>query len=429
MDTLETVRIRSLEGIELQGKRILFRPDINSPIDRDTRRIVNTNRIEKAAITLKRLLEGKAKVAIIAHQGDTLDYQNLIAMEEHAQILSKLTGFSVTYIDDVCGPAAIESVRNLKEGQAVLLGNLRYLTEEVTAFEKEVKLTAQEMQNTFLVRSLASEFDLYVNDAFAAAHRNSPSMVAFQEILPTVAGEQLVAEYIALSSIATSPKHPCVFVLGGAKISDAFGMMHHVLDNQVADTILCGGITAQVMLIAQGITLGKAVDQFLADRDLTGFIEEAQKLLQEFPDKIVVPVDLAYEHHGERAEASIQEIDESPVLQKNLFYDLGHQSIDTYKQIIGEAATIFINGPAGVYEDPRWEEGTKAIWQAIADAPGYTVVGGGDTITAATQFTDLSRYSYVCTAGGAMIRFLSGKKLPLIQAMEAAYQREQGANT
>jgi phosphoglycerate kinase len=427
MDTLETIRIQGLDGIDLQGKRVLFRPDINSPIDKETKQIVNTNRLEKAAITLKRLLEEKAKVAIIAHQGDTLDYQNLIAMEEHAHILSELTGFSVAYIDDVCGPAAIEVVRNLKSGEAILLGNLRYLTEEVTAFEKEVKLTAQQMQQTYLVRSLASEFDLYVNDAFAAAHRNSPSMVAFQEILPTAGGEQLVAEYTALSSIATSPKHPCVFVLGGAKISDAFGMMHHVLENHVADTILCGGVTAQVMLIAQGITLGKAVDQFLSDRDLTGFIEEARNLLQQFPDKIAVPVDLAYEEHGKRTEASVEEINSSPALQKHLFYDLGRQSIDTYRQIISEAATIFINGPAGVYEDPRWEVGTKDIWQAIADAPGYTVVGGGDTITAAAQFTDLNQYSYVCTAGGAMIRFLSGKKLPLIQAMEAAYQRYQGA--
>jgi len=307
----------------------------------------------------------------------------------------------------------------------VLLGNLRYLSEEITAFEKEVKLTPQEMQHTWLVRSLAPLFDLYVNDAFAAAHRSSPSMVAFQEVLPTAGGRQLVAEYTALSNVASHPIHPCVFVLGGGKISDAFGMMKHVLANNTADKILCGGITALVMLLAQDKELGQKTRAFLQDRDLTHFIDEARELVTMWPDRFVTPIDLAYEVDGKRTEADVSSIAVSADLQTNLFPDLGEKTIELYKAEIAKAGSVFVNGPAGVYEDSRWEKATKEIWRAIASCKGYTVIGGGDTITAATKFTNLEDYSYVCTAGGAMVRFLSGKKLPLIQAMEKAWERDK----
>ena len=316
-------------------------------------------------------------------------------------------------------------MKTLKEGEAVLLGNLRYLSEEITAFEKEVKLAPQEMQSTWLVRSLAPLFDLYVNDAFAAAHRSSPSMVAFQEVLPTAGGKQLVAEYTALSNVASHPIHPCIFVLGGGKISDAFGMMKHVLANNTADKILCGGITALVMLLAQNKELGQRIRTFLQDRDLTHFIDEARELLAVWPDRFVTPLDLAYEKDGERFESDVLEIVERDELQTKLFPDLGSKSIELYKTEIAKAGSVFVNGPAGVYEDSRWERATKEIWKAIAACNAYTVIGGGDTITAATKFTNLEDYSYVCTAGGAMVRFLSGKKLPLILAMEKAWERDK----
>ena len=419
----QCISIKTLEDFDVKGRTVLFRPDINSPIDVKTKKIVNTNRLEKAAPTLKALLDGGSKVAIIAHQGDTLDYQNLIPLREHAQILSKFTGYDIMYIDDVCGLAAIEKIKNLKEGEAVILGNLRYLSEEITAFEKEVKLKPYEMLETWLVRSLAPVIDLYVNDAFAAAHRNAPSMVAFQELLPTAGGKQLVAEYTALSKVASIPTHPCVFVLGGGKISDAFGMMRNVLSNRTADKILTTGLTGLVMLLAKGIKLGSATENFLADRDLMVFVDEAKRLLSQWEENFLCPEDLAYEHHGEREEIAIASIKNNQTLQEKLFFDIGSKTIETYTAELKTAGSVFVNGPAGVYEDPCWEKGTKEMWKAIAEAPGYTVIGGGDTITAATKFTDLKKFSYVCTAGGAMVRFLSGKKLPLIEAMEKAFDR------
>ena len=174
-------KINSIKDFNYKGKTVLLRLDINSPIDSKTKKITNENRINKSLPTLEYLLSQGAKVAIIAHQGDTLDYHNLISMAEHAALLSKKLGRKVEYIDDVCGPAAQQAVKNLQYGEAILLGNLRYLTEEVSTFESAVKLEPKDMLQTYLVRNLAPLFDCYVNDAFSAAHRNAPSMVAFQE--------------------------------------------------------------------------------------------------------------------------------------------------------------------------------------------------------------------------------------------------------
>ncbi|MCX7027744.1 MAG: phosphoglycerate kinase [Spirochaetes bacterium] len=422
------LKIRPISDFAIAGKTVIFRPDINSPIDPETKKIVNTNRLEKTVPTLNALLEGGAKVVLIAHQGDTLDYQNLIPLEEHAAILSRLSGKKVAYIDDVCGPAAIAAARALRPGEAVILGNLRYLTEEISTFETVVKLSAAEMTQTWLVRRLAPLADLYVNDAFAAAHRNAPSMVAFQELLPTAGGIQLMDEYGALKRVLDNPKRPCVYVLGGAKISDAFDMMRKVLTEGSADKILTAGLTGLVMHIARGVDLGPVVDKFLKDRALDAFIPEAKALLAEFGDKYILPQDLAYETKGAdgkpaRAEASIADLPKD-----RLFPDVGHGTIAEFRGMIAGAGSIFVNGPAGVYETPLWADGTREIWNAIANAPGYTVIGGGDTISAAARFTDMKKYGYVCTGGGSMVRFLAGKRLPLIEAMEKAGDREVPAS-
>ena len=361
-----------------------------------------------------------AKVAIIAHQGDTLDYQNLIPMKEHAEKLAEKLGLKVRYVDDVCGPMAQAAIETLDDGEAILLGNLRYLCEEISTFEAVVKLTPEEMLNTWLVRSLAPLFDLYVNDAFAAAHRSAPSMVAFQELLPSAAGPLFFDEVTTLSMILNGPETPSIFVLGGAKISDAFGMMEQVLENGTADKILTSGVTGEVFLRASGLKLGSKVDAFLDDKGLTEFIVEAKKLLDAYGEKILMPTDLAYSKGGVRME--MRTVD-API--DELFLDIGSETIATYVKEIEQAGTIFVNGPAGVYEDVLFENGTRDIWQAMAGAPGFTVIGGGDSVSATSKFTDPADMNYICTAGGAMVRFLSGKQLPLIAAMQKAGAREK----
>jgi phosphoglycerate kinase len=410
--------MKALGDFDFKGKTVLLRVDINSPIDPATKRIVNENRIRESVPTIRKLWDAGAKVAIIAHQGDTLDYQNLITMEEHAEKLSAHLGKRVAYIDDVCGPAAQAKVKALQPGEAILLGNLRYLSEEISTFENAVKLRPDEMLNTYLVRGLAPIVDYYVNDAFAAAHRNSPSMVAFQELKPTAAGDLLFREVAALDKVMTSPDHPSVFVLGGAKISDAFGMMKQVLERGTADRILTCGITGEIFLLAKGYRLGATKERFLKDRELDVFVNDSKSYLAAFPGKIAMPLDLAYEAGGERREIAIEDLP-----AEHMYKDIGRKTIAEYQRIINDAGTLFVNGPAGVYEEKLFEDGTRSIWKAIAAAPGYSVIGGGDTVSAAAKFVDLKDINYVCTAGGAMVRYLSGKKLPLIAAMEKAHDR------
>ena len=405
--------MNSLDAFDYDAKTVLLRVDINSPIDPQTKLITNENRLQKSLPTIQKLLERGAKLAIIAHQGDTLDYQNLRSMQEHAQKLTRYLGTTVDYIDDVCGPAAQEKIASLQNGEAVLLGNLRYLSEEISTFENAVKLKPEEMLDTYLVRSLAPLIDIYVNDAFAAAHRNAPSMVAFQQLKPSAAGDLLFDEVAALNKLMRAPEHPSVFVLGGAKISDAFGMMQQVLASGTADKILSCGITGEIMLLADGYRLGDAKEQFLKDRGLDVFVADAKSYLEDFPGKIAYPSDLAYSVDGRREEIAIEELP-----AEHMFMDIGARTIAAYEAEISAAKTLFVNGPPGVYEDPLFEDGTKAIWNAIAAADGYSVIGGGDTVTAAAKFVDLDDINYVCTAGGAMVRYLSGKKLPLIEAME-----------
>ena len=409
------LKITPMSELDFNNKKVLLRLDINSPIDAD-KKIVNENRIKKSLPTLEYLIKQNAKIAIIAHQGDTLDYQNLIPLKEHAEKLTGLLGREVTYIDDVCGPAALEAVNNLKSGELIILGNVRYLCEEISTFENVVKLNADEMLDTFIVRSLAPIFDVYVNDAFAAAHRNCPSMVAFQEILPSAAGELMFKEVSALSKVMASPAKPLVFVLGGAKISDAFGMMKQVLENDSADKILTTGVTGEIFLLAKGISIGETKMKFIKDRSLEEFIKPAKEYLEKYSDKIEIPSDLAFEKNGVRDEINIDNLPAD-----EMFMDIGSDTIARYEREIEKAGTIFVNGPAGVYENELFAKGTDKLWQSIAKAEGYSVIGGGDTVSAAAKFVDLENIDYVCTAGGAMVRFLSGKKLPLIEAMEKAY--------
>lgn len=404
--------IRSIEGIDFKDKLVLFRPDINSPIN-DKGKIINFNRINQTLPTLEYLLNDGARVAIIAHQGDVLDYQNLMPLSEHASILSKLTEKTISYIDDVCGDAAIEKIKQLKSGEAIILGNLRYLSEEMSSFEEYVKLEPKDMGNVYLIRRLAPIFDFYVNDAFAAAHRAAPSIIGFQEILPSAAGFLFFKEYTMLSKVLENSQRPVTFIFGGAKVSDSFSIMEKILSDNIADNILTCGLLAQLMHIAKGNDLGEKTRDFLNNKNILIYMKEAEKLLKDYGEKIILPLDFAYENNGRRTEISLKNF---PVNIDIL--DIGSKTISLYTGYILESKTLFYNGPAGVYESVKFQDGTKKIFEAIAESDAFSIIGGGDTVTAAKKFVDDSSFSYISTAGGAMIRFLSGKTLPLIKAME-----------
>jgi len=404
--------ISSIDEGEFSGKRVLLRVDINSPIDRSTGRIVNDNRIRKSIPTINDLLAKGARLAIIAHQGDTTDYGSLISLAEHAERLAGALGRPVQFIEDVAGPAAVEKILALEDGEVLLLDNIRYLTEEVSTFEDSVKQEPADMANCYLVRRFAPIFDSYVNDAFAAAHRNSPSMVAFQALLPSYAGRLLMRELSALQAITENPARPCVYMLGGSRAGDAFGMIQQVLDDGSADKLLLSGLIGEIFMMADGVDIGEKTRQFILAKGFEPYVGQAEQYLAQHRDKIAYPCDVAVESDGAR-----QNVDIGALTDDMMISDIGDQTIEEFSAIVAAAKTILVNGPPGIYESEMFDKGTRSLWTAVADAKGFTVVGGGDSVTSFARFVDTSKLDYVSTAGGALIRYLSGVELPLLRAM------------
>jgi len=404
--------IPSIDDGDFAGKRVLLRVDINSPIDRDTGRIVNDNRIQKSVPTINDLLEKGARLAIIAHQGDTTDYGSLISLEEHATRLAEALGKPVQFVEDVAGPAAVEKILGLADGEALLLDNIRYLTEEVSTFEDSVTQEPDDMASCYLVRRLALVFDCYVNDAFAAAHRNSPSMVAFQTLMPSYAGRLLMQELSALQAITESPARPCIYMLGGSRAGDAFGMIEQVLSDGSADKLLLSGLVGEIFMLADGVDIGETTRQFILAKGFEPYIGQARQFLEQHRDAISYPGDVAIEADGVRLNVDITAIDDDMMIS-----DVGDQTIADYSEAIAAAKTILVNGPPGIYENALFEKGTQSLWNAVVDSDGFSVIGGGDSVTSFARYVDMSKLNYVSTAGGALIRYLSGVELPLIKAM------------
>ena len=410
--------IRTLDEVNVHGKTVLCRIDINQPVDRETGTLKSISRIRACVPTLRDLSEKGAKLVLLAHQGSDIEYQNYYTTEPHSKVLSELLGKEVKFIPDVCGPAAQEAIRSMKDGEILLLDNVRFMAEEQTLFEMKLQLTHAQQAQTVLVRKLAPLADLYVCDAFAAAHRDQPSLCGFEQVLPSAMGRLFEQEYCVVSGLMENPERPCTFVLGGAKISDAFLMLRSVLEKGAADHILTGGLVGNILLAAEGKEIGAGSLAFIEKSGYSTFIETAGDLLAEYRDKIVLPVDAAWTENGERREAAIGSIPTDAGLT-----DIGSQTAALYQKIIRESKTVFVNGPMGVFEKPETELGTRAVWDALGDTAAYTVVGGGDSITATTKYNKTDAINYICTGGGALIRFLTGEELPVVKALRYAAKK------
>ena len=407
----------TLDDFDLKGKTVLARFDMNSPLDPKRREPKDITRIKKSLPTLRELAEKGAKTVILIHQGSDIEYHNYASTKPHSRIISQLLEKPVDYIDDVCGPAARDKIRNLENSQILMLENVRFMAEEMTLFETKLDLTPEEQAKTLVVRKLAPLADLYICDAFAAAHRSQPTLVGIEEVLPSAMGRLFEKEITSLNQLIKNPEKPCIFILGGAKIQDAFLMINSILKNNIANLILATGLVAQVMLLAKGISLGKPSEDLIKKKNLEEYIEKSKDILNKFRDKIKLPIDLAYVSGGRKE----VEVDNLPVDQ--VLMDIGSNTIAEYERIIKDTKTIFFNGPAGVFEKTETEIGTKAILTAIAESSAFSVVGGGDSIAAVNKYNLADNISYISTGGGALVRFLSGEELPVIKALRKSARK------
>jgi phosphoglycerate kinase len=399
----------TLDDVQVEDKVVLVRVDFNSPVDPESKKVLDDSRIRAhGESTIKELAEKGAKVVVLAHQGRKGD-PDFIPLKQHAEILGKVLGKPVRYVDDVFGEKAKEAIKGLRSGEILVLDNVRNFAGET----KEG--TPEQHAETELVKNLAPLADIFVNDAFAAAHRAHVSIIGFTAALPSVAGRIMERELKSLSKVLEKPEKPCVFIFGGAKGDDSLEISRYVLGNNIADYVLTGGVIGQLFLAAKGVDLGKPNMNFLEKKELMGLLPGIKDLMQKYPGKIKMPVDVAVEADGKRKEISVDALPTNYQM-----FDIGAKTVEEYAKMIRNAKSIVVSGPMGVFERSEFIFGTKRIFEEIANSKAFSLAGGGHTIAALQELGLSNKISYVSTAGGALIEFLMGKKLPGVVALEKA---------
>ncbi|MBO5519131.1 MAG: phosphoglycerate kinase [Candidatus Methanomethylophilus sp.] len=396
----------TLGDMNFKGKRVLLRVDINCPMDKKTLKIINDVRIRAVIPTIRELLGKKAKLVILAHQSrkGKWDFTDL---SQHAQLLSKNLNTPVRYVNDVLGEEAKKAIQEVKEGEVLLLGNVRELDSESKSLPMEEHAKGE------LVTALAPLFDLYVCDAFGAAHRSQCSLVGFDDVLPSASGRLMAKEMYALETIFNNPRRPSVFILGGAKFGDVPHMIDRVLGSNTADTVIVVGLAGNAFLMARGVDIGEASKVPLQEELTEENFKKAQDVMAKYGQRILLPTDVAVEKDGKRVSVNIGDM-----ATAGAALDIGDQSVEKFRKVLQVSKTSFMSGPAGMFEKDGFEVGTKAIMTAMVESGGLSVLGGGHTSAAAERFDLADSMSYVSTGGGALETFLLKDPLPVIVALE-----------
>ncbi|MEJ2258933.1 MAG: phosphoglycerate kinase [Nitrosopumilaceae archaeon] len=401
MNNRMVVKVLTLDDFDLKDKTVFLRVDMNCPIDPETMEITGTKRIEEAIETIKALEE--AKVVVASHQG-RVGNKDYTGMDKHAEVLEKLLNKKVKYVEDVIGQAAQNEIKNLQNGEVLLLDNLRLCAEENYEFSPEAA------SKTIMVSRLSKLFDLCVLDSFPSAHRSHPSIVGFPQVLPACAGRIVEREVRNLDEIMTVAKAPHVIVLGGSKVPDRLEAIKLLIQNGRADHVLLTGVIGNVFMRAQA-----RIKFPLGIKREEEVVAKAHSLIGEYPDVFSTPVDIAIDKDGERVEMDVREINKGDKI-----YDLGPKTVDFYSKLIAGAGTVFISGPAGYFEKENFSYGTKGLLEAVANSMATTIVSGGHLTSVLKSHGLAEKINHISTAGGALVLYLTGEKLPMIKALEDA---------
>lgn len=391
----------TMDDVDLTDKRVLVRVDINSPIGPNGE-IMDENRIREASITIRELSE--SKVVIMSHQGRP-GKSDFVSLENHAKVLEKYVGRHVKFIDDLMGPAARSEIARLKNGDVLLLENTRIYSEE------NIEAPMEECAKTFLVKKLSPLFDVFINDAFPAAHRSQPSLVGFAYVLPSLAGRLVEKELKALKSLMPKLKRPIIYILGGAKVGDRLEVIETLAKTGLVDKIVVGGLLAPVFLEAGGVSLSE--NNVKKGKDFRGYVEKAEKLLKWKKDVFLLPLDVAVDKDGERAEFPVEKVPPQYRIK-----DLGVKSTEAIAKEVLRAGSIIANGPLGVFEEEKFALATLEVLKAVAESHALTVISGGHLTTALRKLGAEDKVTYTSTAGGALLHLLAGRRLPIIDALE-----------
>jgi phosphoglycerate kinase len=384
---------KSVKDIDVNGKRVLVRVDFNVPIKEG--KVGDDTRIRAALPTINYLLQKGAAVILCSHLGRPKGGPDpKFSLKPVADYLSPLIGKPVYFASDCIGQPAEEASKALKPGEVLLLENTRFHPEE-------------EKNDQEMARKLASLADIYVNDAFGSAHRAHSSTEGVAKFLPAVAGFLMEKEIQYLGQAIADPKRPFVTILGGAKISDKIGVIRNLLTK--ADAILIGGGMANTFFKAQGYPVGDS----LVEEDA---LETARQLLTEASTKLRLPVDVVIADKFD-ADAQSKTIPMGPVPDGWRILDIGPETVAAYAKVIKGAGTVVWNGPMGVFEFPRFAEGTYGVGRAVAESHAISIVGGGDSVAAIQQSGLADKITHISTGGGASLEMLEGIDLPGVAAL------------
>jgi phosphoglycerate kinase len=395
--------MKTIDDLDVAGRTVLVRTDLNVPLDGTT--ITDDGRIRASVPVLRALLDQGARVIVTAHLGRPKGEPDpKYSLRPVADRLGELLGVDVAFATDTVGDAARQAVAELADGELVLLENLRFNAAETSKDDAERAAFAAE---------LAAFAELYVSDGFGAVHRKHASVYDVPAKLPHAAGPLINAEVRVLRQLTDEVRRPYVVVLGGAKVSDKLGVIDNLLDK--ADRILVGGGMVFTFLAAQGHEVGKS----LLETDQLDTVREYLRRAEQNGVEIVLPVDVvAATAVAADAEHAVVPADAIPADRLGL--DIGPESAKLFAAKLADAATVFWNGPMGVFELAPFAEGTRALAQALIDSDGFTVVGGGDSAAAVRRLGfDENAFGHISTGGGASLEYLEGKKLPGLQALGA----------
>lgn len=387
---------KSVRDVEVAGKRVFVRVDFNVPVEDG--KITDDTRIRETLPTIKYLIENGAKVILASHMGRPKgQFVDSMRLTVAAERLSELLGKPVAKADEAVGEAVKAQIAELNEGDVLVLENVRFYPGE-------------EKNDPELAKQFAELADLFVNDAFGAAHRAHASTEGIAHFLPAVSGLLMEKELSVLGKALSNPERPFTAIIGGSKVKDKIDVIDNLLN--LADNVLIGGGLSYTFTKAQGYEIGKSlVDNDKIDAAL-GFIEKAKKLGKNF----VLPVDVVVaDKFGADANTKIVDVTEIPADWEGL--DIGPKTREIYANIIKDSKLVVWNGPMGVFEIDIFAEGTKAVAQACATTEGYTVIGGGDSAAAAEKFQLADQMDHISTGGGASLEFMEGKALPGVEAL------------
>jgi len=391
---------KTVKDVDVRGKRVLVRVDFNVPLSEGT--VTDDTRVRAALPTLRYLVDHGARVIVMSHLGRPKGAPDpQFSLRPVRRVLQRLLGRNVVFVDDIVGPEAHDAVDRMVDGEIIMLENVRFEPGEKT-------------NDPEFAKALASLADIYVNDAFGAAHRAHASTEGVAHFLPAYAGLLLAREVETLTAMLTEPERPFVAILGGSKVSDKFGVIDRLLD--CVDTLIIGGGMCFTLLVAKGVSVGDSIVE-------TEWVEPAKAMLTKAAEKgveLMLPVDFVIAEAIEAdAETRIVAREEIPAGQMGL--DIGPTTVELFKGAISTARTIFWNGPMGVFEMAPFENGTKQIAIAVSrNNRAASIVGGGDSVAALKKFDVEDRITFVSTGGGASMKLLEGSELAGLAALQDA---------